>query len=333
MTQQSGRSILILGQNHDPHIDAVSSVLADRDYPSFFFNRHDLQCGLSVSVIDGLPKVSLTSSLHSDEIACEIGAVWWRVKPTLPSEFSGPATTAEQAFAWAEWKHFLNSLYLIVTKAEWVNPPDNQQIAGLKPHNLLAATEAGLKVPDTVFSNNADAVERILSYDNLVYKGLSGHLIHPDKFVYTTAISRVDLRENRDAIGLAPGIFQPRIDKSHEIRVTIIGDKVFVAKVDSQKSETGKVDWRIDQDEQFFSEGELSSDTLDKLSVLHADLGLVVATYDFIVTPDGAEVFLECNPAGQWLWLDQLLNLGMLDAFCDLLIEKAERRHGVAGSA
>jgi glutathione synthase/RimK-type ligase-like ATP-grasp enzyme len=26
--------------------------------------------------------------------------------------------------------------------------------------------------------------------------------------------------------------------------------------------------------------------------------------FDFIVTPEGEYVFLECNPNGQWLWIE-----------------------------
>jgi D-alanine-D-alanine ligase-like ATP-grasp enzyme len=33
-------------------------------------------------------------------------------------------------------------------------------------------------------------------------------------------------------------------------------------------------------------------------------LGLNFGCIDFIVRPDGRMVFLECNPNGQWLWIE-----------------------------
>jgi hypothetical protein len=38
-----------------------------------------------------------------------------------------------------------------------------------------------------------------------------------------------------------------------------------------------------------------------------------------IETPFGEYVFLEINPSGQWLWLDDLLNFGISSAVADWL--------------
>jgi glutathione synthase/RimK-type ligase-like ATP-grasp enzyme len=43
-------------------------------------------------------------------------------------------------------------------------------------------------------------------------------------------------------------------------------------------------------------------------------LKLEFAAIDMIQTPTGEYVFLEVNPNGQWLWLDDMLELGISDA-------------------
>jgi len=48
--------------------------------------------------------------------------------------------------------------------------------------------------------------------------------------------------------------------------------------------------------------------------VLMTGLGLVFGALDFIVTPEGEQVFLEVNPSGEW---------GMLEKFADLPIAAA----------
>ncbi len=323
MTNQN--CVLILAQNHDPHAVAVIDKLRQRNCPFFLFNRHDDRYRLSYSVIGGKAKFVLRSPDQQQALSAPIGAIWWRVKPTRPVEFAGPDTTSSEAFQWAEWRHFLNSLYLLLDHCAWINNPHSQQRASFKPFNLTMAYKHELDVPDTVFSNDCEIARLDLSnHKDLIYKSLSGHLIHPDKFVYTTQLSNATLTANELAIAAAPCIFQPEITKLYELRVTIVGERVFVVKIDSQKSRYGKLDWRIEQDDRLLEKSELSTTTLIRLQALHAALGLDCATYDFIVTPEGREVFLECNPAGQWLWLDEALSLGITDAFCDLLISRCD---------
>ncbi len=48
-------------------------------------------------------------------------------------------------------------------------------------------------------------------------------------------------------------------------------------------------------------------------------LGLAFGALDFIRTPEGEWVFLEVNPNGQWLWLDDMLSLGITDAIASWL--------------
>jgi len=42
----------------------------------------------------------------------------------------------------------------------------------------------------------------------------------------------------------SPCFFQEYIDKAFELRVHVIGDRVLTCKIESQKSELAKTDWR-----------------------------------------------------------------------------------------
>ena len=135
-----------------------------------------------------------------------------------------------------------------------------------------------------------------------IYTNVLKHLTF--RVYYTpSSVSCNKIKTSATSIQLAPGIFQELVEKEHELRVTIVGDDVFVAKVDSQKSGHTKLDWRRDQSEHYFSWGNLQKDTKTKLLEFHRQTGLTYATYDFIVKKSGEEVFLECNPNGQWLFL------------------------------
>ncbi len=52
-------------------------------------------------------------------------------------------------------------------------------------------------------------------------------------------------------------------------------------------------------------------------------LGLVYGAIDMIRTPDGRHVFLEANPSGQWLWIEQRTGLGVSEALVDCLVHNA----------
>jgi glutathione synthase/RimK-type ligase-like ATP-grasp enzyme len=50
-------------------------------------------------------------------------------------------------------------------------------------------------------------------------------------------------------------------------------------------------------------------------------LGLNYGAFDFVVTPDGDWVMLECNPAGQWLWLERETGIPIAAALAEFLTE------------
>jgi glutathione synthase/RimK-type ligase-like ATP-grasp enzyme len=48
-------------------------------------------------------------------------------------------------------------------------------------------------------------------------------------------------------------------------------------------------------------------------------LGLVYAAIDLRLTPDGDHVFLEVNPAGQWLFIEQATGQPISEAIAGVL--------------
>jgi glutathione synthase/RimK-type ligase-like ATP-grasp enzyme len=49
-------------------------------------------------------------------------------------------------------------------------------------------------------------------------------------------------------------------------------------------------------------------------------LELCYGAIDMILTPDGRYVFLEINPSGQYLWIEQETGLPISAAICDFLM-------------
>lgn len=144
----------------------------------------------------------------------------------------------------------------------------------------------------------------------------------PDRgsaLLYTSVVEAHDLPDD-DVLRLCPGLFQPRVAKAHELRITVMGHHVFASRIDSQRVEHARVDWRAANDQVELQPVELAPEVADRCRALTSALGLVFGCIDAIVTPDGDVVFLELNPMGQFLWIEQVNpEHRLLDAFCALL--------------
>ncbi|MBI3370069.1 MAG: alpha-L-glutamate ligase, partial [Burkholderiales bacterium] len=101
----------------------------------------------------------------------------------------------------------------------------------------------------------------------------------------------------------------------------VVGDKVFPAAIHSQ-STAYKVDFRMDIGQARIEPAELPADVQEKLFALMKRLGLVYGAIDMRRRPDGSHVFLEVNPAGQWLFVERASGQPITQAMAELLREK-----------
>ena len=96
--------------------------------------------------------------------------------------------------------------------------------------------------------------------------------------------------------------------KSYELKVTVVGTRFFSAKIDSQSRSETKIDWRhlpFEVDVVLDLPAEIAS----IVRLFMKEFGLVYGAFDLMVTPDGRHVFLEVNPAGQYMWIELKLGL------------------------
>jgi hypothetical protein len=119
----------------------------------------------------------------------------------------------------------------------------------------------------------------------------------------------------------SPGIYQELVPKAYELRITMMGRKAFVAKVLSQETEGGKLDWRKSYAELKMESFAVSQDVADACFRLLERLGIVFGCFDFIVTPEGETIFLEVNEMGQFLFVENYTGVPLLDAFCEFLLQ------------
>lgn len=216
-------------------------------------------------------------------------------------------------------------LSLIPDSCRWINNPYIEEKIDNKIYQHQFAIKHGLKVPDTLITNNASKVKEFFNKHNgeIVIKQLSDiSLIDENPFVnedgyndiefkgfYTSAVTVSDLKNLDDYFGpgSSPVLLQQKLDKKSEIRVTVVGDKLFSYRIFSQENDLSKVDFRHVDDlrtEKCVIPNEISS----KLIKMLKDWKISFAAIDLVETLFGEIFFLEANVVGNWLWLEQEQN-------------------------
>lgn len=117
-------------------------------------------------------------------------------------------------------------------------------------------------------------------------------------------------------IALTPVYLQHYIKKQYEVRITIIAKKVYAVRIDTKN----KIDWRMDYSNHRYSLIDCPKDIIRKCYQMMLDFNLVFGAFDFVVTPENEWIFLEINPNGQWLWLEQSLGLDISQHILNNLI-------------
>lgn len=188
--------------------------------------------------------------------------------------------------------------------------------AGSKMVQLQTAIRLGLNVPSTCFSNRKDEMVKFArQYDYVILKSIdSSNVWLGDEMEYVFYARKVKSSlladQPEEAFSQTVSFVQNYIDKAFELRITMVGDEIFAAKIDSQilDEDKGKVDWRQGYDYGLrHSAFTLPDDIAEKCRAYLRSFSLRFGCFDFIVTPNGDYVFLECNPNGQWLWIENTL--------------------------
>jgi glutathione synthase/RimK-type ligase-like ATP-grasp enzyme len=256
----------------------------------------------------------------------QFDVVWLR-RPRMPKM---PAIIHEEDIKHARDEHtaFFRTFWQVISPhAFWVNPINVVRVANCKLLQLKIAMEVGFNIPNSLFSNDPARVKEFISKNRenkVIYKTLSPAMWSAKnelRITYTDEIT-VDRLPSDIMVQCSPGIYQEKINKKFELRVTCFGESIIAVKIESQKHPRGMMDWRYIPSNQLGIERYiLPADIEKKCKQFMKKLGLVMGCFDFIVTPDNEYYFLEVNEQGQFLWIEEINHdIKMLDAFSEFLI-------------
>lgn len=323
--------ILIITNKEDVHPSPVIDLLTARGVPFFRLNTEAL---LTDYIFDWQANADecdfrIECPLNGLTVrGSEITAIWER-RPELPEQLSVTNTPEIDKHNREEATGFLQFLRFFLKDIPSIGSIVYDRVASSKMLQLKIAREIGFPIPPTCFSNRKEDIVRFADgREWLTLKSIENASIWDEEndreyvfYAQKVAVQALtDIPEQ--AFSQTVSFVQEYIDKAFELRITVVGEQVFACKIDSQRqsSNTGKIDWRQGYDYGLKQEAfELPEEVATKCRTFLKRMHLNFGCFDLIVTPGGEYVFLECNPNGQWLWVELATGLPIAAAVADFL--------------
>jgi hypothetical protein len=239
--------------------------------------------------------------------------VWYR-RPERLKKSDIDGNTPEGQFILEEWAECLEGLFALIDVRRWVNHPSCNVAASHKIEQLARAESLGLTIPETLVTQDADAVRHFFRrWDGqVIVKPLAGGYVErpqdqDDSIIYTNAVRSADMVDLGE-LPVCPTLFQRMIPKAADIRITMLDGESHAVQIQAVDQATGKQRCDIrrnNMNDVTYNTIELPSEIRGKLVPLLQSYSLRFAAIDMALTTDGKWVFFEINPNGQWAWLDQ----------------------------
>ncbi len=295
--------ILIVTNREDLTADFVIMEMQKRGLSYIRFNTEDFPLNAVSTVGEDYATLRLEKS--SKEISLDnVESVWYR-RPVAPG-FTNDFEPGSKTFIARESSDFLLGIWRGL-KCRWINHPDNLRLASGKVEQLSRMRKMGLRVPRTVITNDPKAASEFYSANcgKVIAKPVStnhGELDGHEFILYTNLVSNQSLAL-LDTVRYSPVIFQERVEKISDIRVTVVGSQVFATEIHSQSLASAQLDWRHDALNLRHTPYKLPDHIEDQCLRLVRSYGLIFGTIDLVRTI-ADYVFLELNPNGQWGWIE-----------------------------
>ena len=311
------RRIAIVSVAGDLHALIIQNALAKYPDVECCIIESNLICGNSIFTWSTADDVAAQVPVKGGEAVDvrDLDVVWWR-RVGYPQEL--PAFVSDPAHSQLinnDCRAALLGVLLNRFQGTWVNHPLRNLAADNKIIQLQAAASTGFRVPQTLVSQNPEAVRRFceqLEY-NVIVKPLTAIRTKP---LFTAKVTS-DLLDCEDSVTLCPAMYQEFIPGTRHFRAQCFGDRVHAALLESDS-----LDWRVNRDFSV-SPAEISEDLQMRLIKVLKVLGLKMGVVDLKLTPNGEPVWLEINPQGQFLFVEGLGGQDLTSPFCDFLLSQA----------
>lgn len=323
----SPKSVLILTNSKDgEHSDSVIRHLEASQQTYFRLDVDRFARGeIGVEVVSDSSQFSFSFFDGAKRVdSSDIISVWYR----RPLYFDSPIKDeVQRKHAEKEIESLLEGLWRTAEGVFWMNSPKSLDLVRKKMPQLQMASRLGFRVPKTLVTNDPATAKQFIDDcpRGAIYKTIDGGCFdYGDKtFVVPTTLVTEGLKQQLALIRPMPALFQERIEKDYELRVTVVGEAIFSVRINSQKFEETSLDWR---DPDFVMQLEyvpttLPQDVTNSIRKMMDRMGISFGAFDFAVDRSGTHWFFEVNGNGQWYWLEHQTGLLISRAIADILTQ------------
>jgi len=320
--------VLILSSSDDGHATEVAKCLKEDGVEHDFFRYEEFVTRTSFVYTLGMPEKRCKIERSEGRVVdlYSYFSIWHR-RPGNIDAGKFPEAWIGQMVA-QEGRNAIEGM-LYPLRCLWMNYPPNDFACMQKLLQLDVGKQVGLKIPETLVTNKPEVVREFFDQcdGHVIYKLLGeGSNFAIPSFEHPRGISTLPLRkvdlEHISQVAFSPHLFQRKIHKQCDLRVTIVGAKIFAISIDSQAGK-GALDWRNDYSVEMVP-CELPETLQTQCLDLMKRLGLNYGALDFILSENGDYIFLEINCAGQYLWIEQKTDLRISREIANLLTGKSK---------
>ncbi|WP_030573456.1 ATP-grasp ribosomal peptide maturase [Streptomyces aureocirculatus] len=315
----AAKAVLVATETDDVTADMVITELNARNVPVARFNPASIGTDLTVCAHFGSGTDAVAGQLRTPSRIVDltrVRSVYWR-RPIWPA-FDHLAPD-DARFAAAQVHYGLGGILHALDQPLWVNHPLKNAAADYKPTQLAVAHRMGFTVPPTLVTNDPDQARSFINaHQRVLFKTLRWTPYQRNGVPVTGWADPVTAGELDESVRAAPHLFQAVVDKAADLRVLVVGRKVFAVRIESKM-----LDWRKDYAALSYSMVDLPERTEKALLAYLDHFGLVSGSFDLAVDKASGLWWLELNPNGQWGWLQEPTGLPMAAAFAELLTQGA----------
>lgn len=309
-------------------IDIVINRLKELGIEVLRFNSDDFSYKINFEYnnFSGKQEIKLTTpdfEITSDKIK----AVWYRKlwNIVIPENLDDNY----KKIYYQEYTTMRNIFFESLKNIPWINPMQiDHEIGENKLIQLKLASESGLLVPKSLFTNNSESVQKFFYSEcnqQMIAKlhgALSRSMSGNTPFFPTTVISEGDLKD-LDSLIYCPMIFQEKIEKQYELRIIYVDGDFFTGKINTEKSVQGSIDWRVATDiRPSWEEYALPLEIKESIKKMMKRMNLFFGALDMIRQKNGDYIFLEINPQGEWGMLQRDLGLPIGETIAERIVSQ-----------
>ncbi|HEY8980549.1 MAG TPA: hypothetical protein VIU15_13295, partial [Streptomyces sp.] len=160
-----------------------------------------------------------------------------------PSPYPTDAEKQAGRFAAQENRRGLGGVLGALPGCLYLSHPQAVARAEYKPAQLAAAAREGLLVPATLITNDPTAAKEFCAEQPTIYKPLHAGAYEVEGEPAGIWAAPVAVEEIDGAVGHSAHLFQARVPKVADVRVVVVGEEVFCARITAPP---GVVDWRAE---------------------------------------------------------------------------------------